>query len=180
MDGSGTIQVRKRDGSEEPFQPLKLAGAMWRGIEQTGGRFQDAVNLAHAIRTYLARNGRQRITTSSLFEMVLKVLRTVRMEDAGQFLEIHRMWRALQRDAVQVRHGPDTVTAWDKTWLAEHIRRSWQLSSNTARILAGCIEADILDRQELSITRRQVLEKMNAVVAQFGLADAVPLRKERT
>jgi ATP cone domain-containing protein len=178
VTGSRTIQVRKRDGSQEGFDVLKLAASMWWGIRRAGGRYQHARDLSDAIRLHLLRGKRQWITSAALFEMAIKVLRRVRMPDAAEVLETHRLWRRRKRSGFMVHHGDGRMTFWDKTWLSDHVCRSWRLSPTTARIVAGYVEADLLARPALVVTREHVLDRMNRCVAACGLADAVPIEKE--
>lgn len=176
MNGSGTIRVLKRDGSSEPFQTLKLAGAMWRGMEQTRGRFRDARDLAEAIEIHLVRTRQNTVTSDTVFSMAVRVLRRVRMGRAGQVIETHRLWRRAQRAGLLLYHGPNKITLWDKSWLCQVVQRVWGVSSATARTVAGAVEADLLGADEIMVTREEVLSRMNEAVSQFGLADAVPVQ----
>ena len=175
MSGSRMIRVRKRTGGDEPFDVAKLTRAIWRGVQHTGGRYCDALDLAEAIRIHLRRTDTRDISSEELFETVLQVLKRVRMTEAGKVLDRHRRRRATRREGLVVFHGPGRATLWDKAWLGEHVRRAWRLSPTTARIIAGVIEAEMLEAYETVVTRDQVLQRMNACVAAFGLADAVPV-----
>jgi len=176
VNGSRTIRVLKRDGSSEPFQTLKLAGAMWRGMQQSRGRYHDARDLAEAIEIHLARTGQNTVTSDTVFAMVIRVLRRVRMGRAGQAIETHRLWRRAQRAGLLVYHGPNKITLWDKGWLCQVAQHTWGISPVTARTVAGAVEADLLAADEIMVTREEVLSRMNEAVSQFGLADAVPVR----
>ena len=178
MDGSWTIQVRKRDGSCEPLERAKLTGAIWRAMEHTRGRPEDARSLAEAIELHLRRTSRKRISSKAMLEMVLKVLRKVRLADAAEVLEAHHLARTARRQGLLVYHGPGKITLWDKSWLGRYASRAWQVSPTTGRILAGQVEADILAGGMALVTRAQVLRKMNDCVAAFGLADAVTIDRQ--
>ena len=175
MSGSRTIRVRKRDGSDEPFCPYKLTGAMWRGMEGAGGRPHDARSLADAIHVHLKRTGEEEISSLAVFEMVMSVLRRVGLEQACDVLEVHRLWRSARRETLLVDHGHGQITLWDKTWLSEYVMRAWGLLRSTARIIAGQVEENLLAEGTLLVTRGGVLELMNRHVVEFGLADAVPV-----
>lgn len=178
MNGSGTIRVRKRDGSEEPMDTGKLAGAMWRAMSPAAGQgraFRDAGYLADAIRIHLERTDCRLVTTDGLFAMALKVLHKVRMAQAAEALAVHRICRSARRQCLIVLHDGQSATLWDKSWLVEHVERSWGLGRNAARIVAGHVEAELLDDDGPTVSRRFVLERMNAQVAALGLAGAVPL-----
>ena len=177
MNGSGTIRVLKRDGTDEPFETLKLAGMMWRGMQQTRGRFGDARDLAQAIAIHLTRTGQRRVTSEALFDMALRVLRRVRMGDAAAVLEKHRLWRQAQRSGLLLYHGPGRVTLWDKSWLCHHLDRAWKVSPATARVIAAAVEVELLTMDEIIVTRQEVLARMNQAVSQFGLAEAVPVHR---
>ena len=105
MNGSRTIRVRKRDGGDEPFQALKLAGMMWRGMRTTCGGFRDARDLAEAVEIHLLRTGQHRVTSEAVFDMAMRVLRRVRMGDAATVLENHRLWRHARRTGLLLYHG---------------------------------------------------------------------------
>ena len=82
-----------------------------------------------------------------------------------------------RRQQVRIQHSDGRVTYWDKTWLAQQARGSWDLSRLAARILAGYIEREVLDSGAETVGRGAVLERLNATVAAYGLADAVPVPK---
>ena len=176
MSGSRTIRVLKRDGSREPFQALKLAGAMWRAMQRTAGRFHEARDLAEAVEIHLTRTGQFDVCAQSIFDMALRVLRRVRLGPAADAIENYHLWRRLQRSGMLLYHGPGKVTLWDKGWLCQHIRHAWNVSVQTARIVAAAVEIDLLTLDEVMVTRQEVLARMNETVSQFGLAEAVPVQ----
>jgi len=176
VNGPRTVQVRKRDGSVEDFNTHKLAAAIWRAMAGSCGRYGDACDLATAIRIYLDRTGRVEISSAALFEMVVKVLRRVRMNHAAGLLEAHRSRRAEARDRITVLDGRGRRLPWDKTALAAAVQQSWNLSRTTARILAGRLESRFLLGRRRTVRRTTLIARLNALVAEFGLADAVPVR----
>ena len=177
MNGSRTIHVVKRDGQLEPFGMLKLAGAMWRGMQQTGeGRFRQACDLAQAVEVHLHRTAQYTIASDAIFTMIIRVLRRVGMGRSGQSIETHRLWRRAKRVGLVLVHGPEKVTLWDKGWLCEVVRRAWNVSPATARTVAGAVEGELLAAAEIMVTRAEVLDRMNRVVSEFGLAEAVPVQ----
>ncbi len=143
----------------------------------TDGRFQDASELALAIRLYLERNKRCITSSTEIFEMAVKVLRRCRLDDAAGQMEAHRLSRADRRARLAVCHDDGRATCWDKAWLCEWARRSWLVSATTARILAGSVEDDMLAGGGGVVSRADVLDRLNARVAEYGLADAVPVRR---
>ena len=176
MNGSGTIRVVKRDGSGDMFSPRKLALAMYRGMRSSEGRYADALDLAVAIQIYLSRSGYLCISSAAIFEMAMKVLRRVRMAEVAETMEAHWRWREGRRRAIHIVHAGGNVTMWDKSWLAELARRSWHIMPSTARIIAGQIEMSLLQRKHSEYDREYLIERLNARVAEYGLADAVPVR----
>lgn len=176
MDGSRKIRVCKRDGTEEAFSAPKLAAGMARAMRETTGRYFDALQLALAVEVYLERSNRQKVSSSALFEMVLKVLRRCGMDQAAEAMETCRVVRAEARRHVRVCHDGGQSTQWDKNWLSLLAERSWFLSPTTARILAGDVERELLARGPGVATRGDILEMLNQRVAEYGLADAVPVQ----
>jgi len=166
----------KRDGSGDMFSPRKLALAMYRGMQNSEGRYADALDLAVAIQIYISRSGYVCISSAAIFEMAVKVLRRVRMADAAEAMEAHWQWREERRRAIRIVHAGGNVTMWDKSWLAEVARRSWHIMPSTARIIAGQIETSLLQSKHSEYDRECLVEQLNARVAEYGLADAVPVR----
>jgi len=176
MDGSGTIRIEKRDGQLEPFSSGKLTLCLCRVLQEESRGYADARHLCDAIRIYLLRSGRMRVCSAAVFEMALQVLRRIRRPDAADRLEAHHRWRQRRRAALRIRHDTGEVTLWDKTWLAELAGRYWGLMRPTARILANAVEAEMLKAGGAMLSRQHVLERLNARVAEYGLADAVPVQ----
>lgn len=176
MNGTGTVRVIKRDGGVELFCEAKLAGAIWRAIQATGGRYRDANDLAQAIGIFLKRSGRRCVSSAVMLEMVLKVLNRAELAQAAQAMEAHRDWRAIRREQLRVLYADGKSACWDRRWLEELAVRSWNIDPTTARILAGQIENDLLCGQMSSVSRQEVLDRLNTRMAELGLADAVPVR----
>jgi len=170
------IRVVKRDGTEEAFEPLRLAAAMYRGMRGTKGTLYDAGQLAMAVEIYLDLSGRWRVTSAALFEMAVKVLRRVRLFAAAKKIEAHRARRAEARRRLCIRHDCGRLTRWDKSWLAAVARASWGLTRGAARVLAGQVEAELLAAAagRWEVPRGEVCERLNRRVDEYGLADAVP------
>jgi hypothetical protein len=176
VDGSRTIRVCKRDGSDELFCAPKLAAGMARAMRETSGRYFDACQLALAVELYLDRNNRRRVSSTALFEMVVKVLHRAGLVRAADAMETCRAARAEARRHLCICHDGGQSTQWDKGWLSQLAQRSWFLSPVTARILAGEVERELLSRGPGVVARRDVLDMLNQRVAEYGLADAVPVQ----
>ncbi len=180
MNGSGKIQVRKSDSTEEAFDVRKLAASMFVAMRQTRGRYYDAEQLAVAIGIYLDRNDWSTVTSDALAELAVKVLNRCRLAEAGDLMARHRRSRDKSRRRLQVRHEGGQVTMWDKAWLSSWAQKSWLVSRDTARILAGQVERELLDSGVAEVLRPEVLDMLNRRVAEYGLADAVPMRQPAT
>jgi transcriptional regulator NrdR family protein len=169
------IQVIKRDGTRELFDPAKLAAAIWLAMNQTCCHFTDACHLAAAIGIFLRRRRRRLVSSAAIFEMVVRILRKTHLEAVAEQLEAHRLARTYRRHKLQVRHDGEQVTMWDKSWLSELASRSWHLLPVTGRIIAGRIEERLIQGSAETVSRQEIVEMLNEEVASFGLAEAVPV-----
>jgi len=115
------------------------------------------------------------VSSAAVFEMVLKTLRRVRMEIPAAVMETHHTWRARMRTGIRVLYDDGRKAMWDKGWLAKLICSSWRLGRTTARILAGLMENQLLEVRARTVRRSELIRRANAMVAAYGLADAVPL-----
>ena len=177
LSGSGKIRVLKRDQSVEAFDARKLAVSMWRAMGRNRARFEHAGRLAEAVEFYLLRRGTTCVSSSAVFEMSLKAMRHVGLEEAADVGESYCIWRNALRKQLRIRYNTGKLTFWDKGWLCEFARRSWCLRPATARILAGKIELDLFRRLDLVISREAVIEALNQLISEYGLADALPVRQ---
>lgn len=154
----------------------KLAGTMFRAMRGASGGYYEACQLALAIEVYLDHSRSRRITSAALLEMAVKVLRQSGFPAAGNMVEAHHARRRARRRQLRIRHDDGKVTLWDKSWLGQLAERSWFLSRATGRMLAGEIESQLLAGEVGVMSRGDILGMLNELVAQYGLADAVPLR----
>ncbi len=180
MDGSRKIRVIKSDSTEEFFDARKLAASMFRAMQGRRGRLYDAMQLAIAIGIYFQRSSLRRINSDALGELAAKVLRRCRLGAAAEAMEDFRQRRRIRRARLCVRHEAGMVTMWDKGWLSSWAQSSWMLSRTTSRILAGQVERELLDGEAIVVSRLDVLDMLNRRVAEYGLADAVPVRQPAT
>ena len=176
MNGSRTIRVAKRDGTFEPFDRAKLASAMYKGMRAGGQSYDQARELALAIGIYLRQRGWSVVSSAAIFEMVIKTFRQVGMDLPAAIMETHHSWRIRKRRQMKIRY-PDGLTAlWDKGWLVKLICSSWRLGKPVGRVLAGDIESGLMHADTVGLIERDSLvEHVNALVAAYGLADAVPV-----
>ena len=180
MDGSGKIQVCKSDSTEEAFDVRKLAGSMFVAMRETRGRHYDATQLAIAIGLYLEQTSWLTVTSDALAELATKVLNRCQLSDAASAMAEYRRNRIIGRGRLHVRQEGGQVTMWDKAWLSLWAQRSWLVSRNISRILAGQVERELLDSGATEVSRLDVLDMVNRRVAEYGLADAVPVRQPAT
>ena len=180
MDGSGKIRVIKRDSTEEPFDARKLAASMFSAMQGGRGRLYDAVQLSIAIGIYFERSSLRTVNSDALSELAVKVLRRCRLGEAASAMEEFRQQRRIRRTRLCVQHEGGEVTMWDKGWLSSWAQGSWMLSRTTSRILAGQVERELLDGGAMVVSRLDVLDMLNRRVAEYGLADAVPVRQPAT
>lgn len=175
MNESGMIRVLKRDGTVEPFDARKLAGAMWRAMRETPGRYEDACQLALAMKVYIDRETVKVVSSGAIFEMAVKVLRRVSLAGAAETLRTHRGQTHAWRHVMRVQHHGGAVTYWDKAWLSELACKSWYLMPRTGRLIAAEIEEQLRRTDRKSISRGELVEMVNRRVTELGLGDAVPV-----
>lgn len=175
MSESGKIRVLKRDGTVEPFDARKLAGTMWRAMQGTEGRYEDACQLALAMAIYVSREPAKVISSGAIFEMAEKVLARVSLAEAAKTLRAHRSETHAWRRAMRVRHFDGKVTYWDKAWLSELACKSWYLMLSTGRIVAAEIEDKLRCANREIVSRGELVEMVNRRVTELGLGDAVPV-----
>ena len=124
---------------------------------------------------YLKRSSEECVSSRALFEMMLKALRYVGLEEAAESAEAYYKWRNALRRKLRVRHEGGAVTYWEKGWACEFASRSWNISRSVGRVVAGKIELEFLLGGEKTLWRGEVIEQLNRLVAEYGLADAVPV-----
>jgi len=175
VNGSGTIRVAKRDGTFEPFDRDKLASVMRKVMRDGPRAFSESQEIAFAIDIYLQRRGWATVSSAAVLEMVLRTFRRIGMDLPAAMMETHHTWRIRRRRHVKVRYADGRTALWDKGWLGKLICSSWHLGRAVARIIAGEMESGLLDSDVDVIDRDKLIEQVNAMVAAYGLADAVPV-----
>lgn len=175
VNESGMIRVLKRDGTVEPFDTRKLAGAIWRAMRGTPGQYEDACQLALAMKIYIDRETVKVVSSGAIFEMAVKVLARVSLAEAAETLRMHRGQTHAWRHMMRVQHYGGRVTYWDKAWLSELACKSWYLMPRTGRIIAGEIEQLLRHADKEIVSRGELVEMVNRRVTELGLGDAVPV-----
>ena len=175
--GSRTIRVVKRDRRTEDFDPYKLAGAMWRAMCGCGGAYATACTLAGAIEDYLARRSRiTKVTAGAVFEMSTKTLRSVGMPQAAVAMEEYRCRRRRLRTCTRLQDSRGRAIRWDKGFLKAFLQNSWGLAPGAANAIASQVEMEVLTLpRDLRLHPAVIIELLNERMAEYGLADAVPL-----
>jgi len=179
VSGSGKIRVFKSDHVEEPFSAGKLSASIYRAMRQASepqGR-HEAIQLAIAIGIYLQRTCWLKVTSDAIGELAVKVLARCGHAGAAEAMQAGRQWRRLRRGRLSVQHELGERTKWDKSWLSCWAQSSWWLSRSSARIIAGLVERELLESGATVVSRTDVLDMLNRFVAEYGLADAVPVRQ---
>ncbi len=177
MNGSWKIDVIKRDGSREPFRVEKLAAVLWRVGMQHGREYSESFDQACAIRIYLKRTDEREISSAELLGLVFKAMYRMKLPEGVVLVGLHSSLRSRHRNAMRVIHGNGSCVAWDKSWLAQVAERMWNISPTVSRIIAGEVEADLLEHECALVRRDVVIEILNTKVSEFGLAEAVPVRQ---
>ena len=175
MNLTRKVEVQKRDGSTEVFDVAKLAGMLRKGMHRLGIPPHGADDLGAAVGIYLQRTQQYTISSSAVFEMGIKILRRVGMNEVTEVLELTHALRTNRRKMLRVRQDDGRLIAWDKSWLAKLSEGMWCLSPSCARIMAAEVEQHLLADNTVEISRYEVLEMFNRCVFEFGLADAVPV-----
>jgi len=174
VSGSGTIRVMKRDRGVEVFDTRKLAAALWRSCRGTQATYEHAWRIAEAIELHVRRSRVLCVPSYAIFEMAVTALRQVGLAPAAHAAGAYRARRGQLRRTLRVRHGSDRVTLWDKAWLAELIERSWRVSRATGRTVAAKVEGMLLRDGAGEVSRGRLVEMLNRLMSEYGLADAVP------
>ena len=175
MEGSRTILVQKRDGTLEAFDQARLAGSLLAALSAESVEQETAENLAFAVEHYISRVGLERVSSPAVFEMAVKILRSIQCPEAAERYEAWSLRRRRFRKQFRIVDDQGRVTLWDKGKLADQTKRQWMVSDRTARIVAGELEKRLMDRPNVAwIGAGKLQDELNSLVAAFGLADAVP------
>ena len=80
---------------------------------------------------------------------------------------------------MKIRYPDGQTAMWDKGWLVKLICSSWHLGRPVGRMLAGYLEIRLLEADTVGlIGRDDLIEQVNTLVSQYGLADAVPVESQ--
>ena len=181
MNGSRKIRVIKSDQLDEAFDVGKLSASLFRAMQSAGaGSRIDAAQFAIAIRIYLRRTRWLTVTSDAISDLAVKVLGRCGHGRAAEAMLAWRKRRGIARTRLSVLHEGGERTQWDKNWLSCWARNSWLLSRKISRIVAGQVERELLEGKATVVSRVDVLDMLNRFVAQYGLADAVPVRQTAT
>ena len=87
MNLTRKVEVLKRDGNTEVFDPAKLTGMLRKGMHRLGIPSCNAGDLGAAVEIYLQRAECYTVSTQAVFEMGVKTLRYVEMDDVAEVIE---------------------------------------------------------------------------------------------
>lgn len=175
MARSRTINVVKRDGSNEHFDRHKLRACLMRVVPDAEANLYGADALATSIGCYLLQRNVRTISSAAILEMALAALHAVGMRKAAYRLERCHCARNRMRTRLMVIHEGGVKTVWSKEWLVENACNQWDLGRTTARILSGRIEHILLARKTRHVSRKEVMKMLGRLVLAYGLIVPCPL-----
>lgn len=191
MDGS--IRVRKRDGSVEPFVIAKLRNCLGNGFLASGEMRERGTTtcqeLAEAVQAYLERTEPEGIVSSErLAELVELVLTQTGYAAASMAVRQHAQLRSQQRRWLRVasRQGTDgryIQRRWNKTRLVDHLHRHHRLDFPASRMIASRVEELVFACGLKVVTTGLVREMTMSELLAWGLlpgALAVKKRRNRS
>ncbi len=200
--------IVKRDGRKESFSKQKIALAIFKAAQQTGGQdYHLAEDLASAVTLYLTKRlGSQPPTVDQVHDAVERVLihmshvktalayaryrdrrarvRRLREGDMrvllGELKEAREEREALRgrREALMVRTSADTLSAWDRDKIVEALVRETGLEHPAALMIAVEVEQQIQNARIATLTTSLVRELVDAKLVEHGL-DEYTVRHRR-
>lgn len=185
-----SIQVKKRDGSIEPFVLAKLLRSIRLGLSDAGqARELDtstAGNLGEAVYDYLRSNYRRMtIHTRQLSELVELVLNQTGHSAASLAIrEFHRRREHSRRRVMVAIPRPDgryTQHRWNKGSVIQFLRRQHLLDMPASRMIAGRVEQLVFGMGLRLVTGGLVREVIESELLAWGLLPAaLTVKKRRT
>ncbi len=159
------IRVLKTDGTAEPYLHTKVLGAFHRALSAAGepGLYA-AEQMAQAVTFYIYNSPQGRtLTSDEIHLMIQAVLHDTGYPAAAAALNQHRIQRKLLRKRIEVlSESPTdcpTSAPWNKSVIAEHLIRHYQLSRPLARVIAGQVEEKIF-RMEIFRVRKALIRQL--------------------
>ena len=180
------LKVIKTDGSIEEYLHTKVLGAISNALGSAGqADIGIAEQLADVVTYYLYhRQNRRSIPSSDIFSVIKAVLASINYEDAAIALTEHHFERKLKRSRIEVvwidvqelkdaellasNDGEDNRGQWDKSRIVEDLVTKYDVSRQTARMIASRVEEKIfsigITRVPASLIKQLVLNDAAAVL----------------
>jgi hypothetical protein len=187
MDGS--IRVRKRDGSVEPFVLSKLRTCLGNGFQASGEMRERGTatcqELAEAVHAYLERTEPEATVSSKrLAELVELVLSQTGYSAASMAIRQHVQLRDQQRRWLRVasRQGAEgryIQRRWNKARIVAHLNGHHQLDAPAARMIASRVEQLIIACGLKVVTTGLVREMTMSELLAWGLLPGALVVKKR-
>ncbi|HPO12988.1 MAG TPA: anaerobic ribonucleoside-triphosphate reductase [Candidatus Hydrogenedentes bacterium] len=200
--------IVKRDGREESFSKHKIALAIYKAAQQTGGQDYDlAENLASAVTLYLTKRlGSQPPTVDQVHDAVERVLihmshvktalayaryrdrraRVRRLREGDMRMLLTELKEAREErdalrgrsEALMVRTSADTLAEWNREKIVEALVRETGLEDSAALMIALEVEQQIETARITTLTTALVRELVDAKLVEHGL-DEYTVRHRR-
>ncbi len=185
-----TIRVAKRDGSDEPFSPAKLACGIREGLDASGEAAglagSTAAGLAEAVGDYVKKSCTDGpVESKFLAELVELVLAQTGHTAACMAFQRYRSFRDQQRRRVMVANarssdGRFVRRRWNKSHIVQHLRRQHGLDAPVSRMIAGRVEQLIFQCGLNVVTAGLVYEMIKSELLAWGLLPgALVVKKTR-
>jgi len=176
-----TIQVRKRDGSVEPFVLAKVLRTIRRGLVVSGHANEldtsIAGGLGEAVHDYLkATYDKSTISSSQLSELVDLVLNQTGHSTASMAIHDYQRYREERRRRVRVAiprdRGGFSQHRWSKASIVEFLGKQHLLDTPASRMIAGRVEQLIFGLGLGVVTSGLVREMITSELLGWGLLPA--------
>ncbi len=170
-------RVRKRDGSEESYEELRLVESIESALDSGGESTEYGRQFAEAVGVRLARLGADPVETATIAETVVAVLKSF---DCAAVAEAYAGYRLQEEELVQDlrvhgQGGRDERTApWDRARLARSLVRDRYLESLVARRVARRVERRAAMLGLRHLTGRLVAALADNECRTLGLASGPP------
>lgn len=176
MQASGVV-VRKRDGTQEPFDGGKLRRSLAAAIRECDLDVRLADPLVRAVAMHLRDSGRSRPpTTDYIFRCVRAVLDETGLGEVARQIEAHRRERSARRRSLCVVEScaaRGRGSPWRKERVVAELRGRYQIGETTARILAGEIEQRVLMLDYRAVSASLVAELIRTELRAWGLYETM-------
>lgn len=181
------VWARKRDGVVVAFDQDKLAGSVFKAIDEAG--CSDAAFLAQeltqAILHFLAEQVEGRApTTDDIAETVIKVLREMGQADVARTYQAYRSQRDLRRERLRIDAIEDSVDRsssaaprWEKAALIAWLEREADLDGSLAREVAAGVEKTLLAAEFERVSEGLLAELVDLELERRGMGRGVARRR---